>query len=143
MTRRRARILVVDDSRADVRLLREAVREETINAELHAVEDGEHALEHLRGGGEWPDLVLLDLNLPRKDGREVLAAIKSDPDLKSIPVIILSTSAAPDDVADCYALHANSYLVKPMGLDEFGALVRALDAFWLRAARLPNGWARS
>lgn len=136
---RSPRILVVDDSPADVRLLREAMREATINAELHAVEDGEEALAHLRRGAERPDLVLLDLNLPRRDGREVLEAIKNDPDLKSIPVIVLSTSAAPRDVADCYALHANSYLVKPLGLDEFGALVRALDAFWLQTAELPGG----
>jgi CheY-like chemotaxis protein len=115
------------------------MREATINAELHAVEDGEEALAHLRRGAERPDLVLLDLNLPRRDGREVLEAIKSDPDLKSIPVIVLSTSAAPRDIADCYALHANSYLVKPLGLDEFGALVRALDAFWLQTAELPGG----
>jgi two-component system, chemotaxis family, response regulator Rcp1 len=142
VTGRRRRILVVDDSRADVRLLREAVREEAINAELHAVEDGERALAHLRGGGERPDLILLDLNLPRRDGREVLEAIKSDPDLKSIPVIVLSTSAAPRDIADCYALHANAYLVKPMGLDEFATLVRAFDAFWLHSARLPSGGGR-
>ena len=135
---RRPRILVVDDSAADVRLLREAVREATINAELHAVEDGEQALAYLRRGAERPDLVLLDLNLPRRDGREVLEAIKNDPELKSVPVIVLSTSAAPRDVADCYALHANAYLVKPMGLDAFDALVRALDAFWLQAAELPG-----
>jgi CheY-like chemotaxis protein len=135
---RRHRILVVDDSRADVRLLREAVRDQTIAADLHAVEDGEQALTHLQGGGERPDLVLLDLNLPRRDGREVLEVIKTDPDLKSIPVIVLSTSSSPRDVADCYALHANSYLVKPMGLDEFGSLVRALDLFWLRQAALPS-----
>ena len=135
---RRPRILVVDDSAADVRLLREAFREATINAELDAVEDGEQALAHLRRGAERPDLVLLDLNLPRRDGREVLEAIKTDPDLKAVPVIVLSTSGAPRDVADCYALHANAYLAKPMGLDEFDALVRALDAFWLQAAELPG-----
>lgn len=139
MTPRRPRILVVDDSVADVRLLREAAREEAIPADLLAVGDGEQALAHLRGGGERPDLVLLDLNLPGRDGRDVLQAIKTDPALKSIPVIVLSTSSSPADVADCYALHANSYLVKPMGLDDFGALVRALDVFWLRMAQLPNG----
>jgi CheY-like chemotaxis protein len=131
------RILVVEDSPADVRLLREAVREQAIDAELHAVEDGERALAHLHGGVGRPDLILLDLNLPRRDGREVLRELKRDPDLLSIPVIVLSTSAAPRDIADCYALHANSYLVKPMGLDEFGDLVRAIDVFWLRMAQLP------
>jgi CheY-like chemotaxis protein len=132
------RILVVDDSRADVRLLREAVREQGIAAEVQAAENGEQALDQLRGGAERPHVILLDLNLPRGDGREVLQAIKTDPDLLPIPVIVLSTSASPRDIADCYALHANAYLVKPLGLDEFGALVRAVDAFWLRLARLPS-----
>jgi two-component system, chemotaxis family, response regulator Rcp1 len=137
---RRGRILVVDDSRADVRLLREAVRDQTIAADLDAVEDGEQALHRLRTH-ERPDLVLLDLNLPGLHGREVLEEIKTDPDLKSIPVIVLSTSASPRDVADCYARHANAYLVKPLGLDEFGALVRTLDEFWLRMAALPGAGA--
>jgi CheY-like chemotaxis protein len=129
-------ILVVDDSSADVRLLREAVREQGIVAELHAVEDGEQALARLARGLR-PDLVLLDLNLPRLDGREVLTAMKGDPDLRAIPVIVLSTSSSPGDVADCYARHANSYLVKPMHLEELGAVMRAIDCFWLRLARLP------
>jgi len=133
----RPRILVVDDSGADVRLLREAVREQTVDVHLDAVADGEQALAHLRGAGERPDLVLLDLNLPRLNGREVLEAIKRDPDLKTIPVIVLSTSSSPADVADCYERHANAYLVKPMGLDELGRIVRGLDGFWLRLARLP------
>ena len=131
------RILVVDDSSADVRLLREAVREQGIVADLHAVEDGEQALAHLATAAR-PDLVLLDLNLPRLDGREVLTAIKSDPDLCTIPVIVLSTSSSPGDVADCYARHANSYLVKPMHLEELSAVMRAIDTFWLRLARLPT-----
>jgi CheY-like chemotaxis protein len=131
------RILVVDDSSADVRLLREAVREQGIVADLHAVEDGEQALAHLATAAR-PDLVLLDLNLPRLDGREVLTAIKGDPDLCTIPVIVLSTSSSPGDVADCYARHANSYLVKPMHLEELSAVMRAIDTFWLRLARLPT-----
>ena len=138
MTAAKVTILVVDDSRADIRLLREAVREQAIEAELQAVEDGEQALARLRGDEERPDLILLDLNLPRCDGREVLKEIKTDPDLKAIPVIVLSTSASPRDIADCYGLQANAYLVKPLGLEEFGALVRAFDAFWLRLARLPS-----
>jgi chemotaxis family two-component system response regulator Rcp1 len=134
----RPRILVVDDSVADVRLLQEAVREHALSVDLVAVEDGELALEHLRGPAPAPDLVLLDLNLPRRDGREVLDAMKGDPALRSIPVIVLSTSSSPRDVADCYARHANAYLVKPMELDDFGALVRSLEAFWLRLAHLPT-----
>ena len=138
MTPASVRVLVVDDSGADVRLLREAVRDQDVAAELHAVEDGEAALAHLHGGGPRPDLVLLDLNLPRCDGREVLEVIKRDPALLSIPVIVLSTSSSPRDIADCYARHANAYLVKPLGFDEFGGLVAALDAFWLRRAALPD-----
>ena len=132
-----ARILVVDDSAADVRLLREAVREQDIDAEMDAVEDGEQALRRLATGSR-PDLVLLDLNLPRLDGREVLSAIKGDPELRAIPVIVLSTSSSPGDVEECYARHANAYLVKPMHLEELGAVMRALDTFWLRMAQLPT-----
>jgi CheY-like chemotaxis protein len=131
------RILVVDDSCADVRLLREAVQEQGIVADLLAVEDGEQALAYLANGPR-PDLVLLDLNLPRVDGREVLTAMKDDPELRAIPVIVLSTSSSPGDVADCYARHANSYIVKPMHLEELGAVMRAIDDFWLRLARLPT-----
>ena len=132
------RILVVDDSCADVRLLREAVQEQGIVADLLAVEDGEQALAYLANGPR-PDLVLLDLNLPRVDGREVLTAMKDDPELRAIPVIVLSTSSSPGDVAECYARHANSYIVKPMHLEELGAVMRAIDDFWLRLARLPTG----
>jgi CheY-like chemotaxis protein len=131
------RILVVDDSCADVRLLREAVQEQGIVADLLAVEDGEQALAYLANGPR-PDLVLLDLNLPRVDGREVLTAMKDDPELRAIPVIVLSTSSSPGDVAECYARHANSYIVKPMHLEELGAVMRAIDDFWLRLARLPT-----
>jgi CheY-like chemotaxis protein len=132
------RILVVDDSCADVRLLREAVQEQGIVADLLTVEDGEQALAYLANGPR-PDLVLLDLNLPRVDGREVLTAMKDDPELRAIPVIVLSTSSSPGDVAECYARHANSYIVKPMHLEELGAVMRAIDDFWLRLARLPTG----
>jgi len=140
---RPARILVVDDNAGDARLTLEALREAAVGAEVAAVPDGEEALAYLRGegahaGAPRPDLVLLDLNLPRRDGREVLAEIKSDPALHAIPVIVLSTSAAPHDVSESYANHANAYLVKPIGLDEFTQLVRSIDAFWLRAARLPE-----
>jgi CheY-like chemotaxis protein len=131
------RILLVEDSHADVRLLREAVHEQDLDVVIDDVQDGEAALAHLRGAGARPDLVLLDLNLPRLHGREVLEAIKADPELRPIPVIVLSTSDSPRDVADCYAQQASAYLVKPMGLDELGDLVQAIDAFWLRTARLP------
>jgi CheY-like chemotaxis protein len=131
------RILVVDDSSADVRLLQEAVREQRLDADLTAVEDGEQALAHLRSGNAPPDLILLDLNLPRLDGREVLRILKRDPALLSIPVIVLSTSTSPADVRACYALHANAYLVKPMAIDDLSELVRAVRDFWLRLARLP------
>ena len=132
------RILLVEDSLADVRLLREAVREHGLDIVLDEVGDGERALAHLNGAGPRPDLILLDLNLPRLDGREVLETIKADPGLRAIPVIVLSTSASPRDVADCYSRHASAYLVKPMGLDELGDLMLALDAFWLRRAQLPR-----
>jgi CheY-like chemotaxis protein len=135
------RLLVVEDSPADLRLLREAVREHGLDVVIDDVADGELALRHLRGDGPRPDLILLDLNLPRLHGREVLEAIKADPRLRSIPVLVLSTSASPRDVADCYARHASAYLVKPMGLDELGDLVRAIDAFWLRRALLPGAGA--
>jgi CheY-like chemotaxis protein len=134
---RPARILVVDDSSADVRLLQEAMAELELPAVLHAVTDGEQALAHLRSSSARPDMILLDLNLPRLDGRELLRVIKRDPALLSIPVIILSTSSSPADVRACYALHANAYLVKPLGLDALADLVRAVHTFWLQAARLP------
>ena len=139
MRLRPLQILVIDDSGADVRLLREAVRDFAVEAELIAKSDGDEALAFLRGAGDRPDLILLDLNMPGRDGREVLQAIKGDPNLLSIPVIVLSTSSSPRDVAECYAHHANSYLVKPLHLDEFTALVRAIDTFWLRTALLPDG----
>jgi CheY-like chemotaxis protein len=131
------RILLVEDNKADALLIQEALRQVTSGHVVDHVDDGERALAHLRGGGQRPDLVLLDLNLPRLDGREVLTAMKGDPDLRAIPVIVLSTSSSPGDVADCYARHANSYLVKPMHLEELGAVMRAIDCFWLRLARLP------
>jgi chemotaxis family two-component system response regulator Rcp1 len=138
MSARPKRILVVDDSSADVRLLREALREHRVTVELIAEPDGESALAHLREAARLPDLVLLDLNLPGIDGREVLERLKADPSLASIPVIVLSTSSSPTDVADCYARHANAYLVKPLHLDEFTDLVRGLESFWLRLVRLPS-----
>jgi CheY-like chemotaxis protein len=134
-------ILIVEDNPGDARLTQEALTEAEPPKRLHVLADGEAALAFVRRQGDFaqaprPDLVLLDLNLPRCSGREVLAALKSDPALRSIPVIILSTSDAERDVRDCYDLGANAYLVKPVGLDEFLEVMRSLEHFWLRSARL-------
>jgi CheY-like chemotaxis protein len=132
------RLLVVDDSSADVLLLNEAIVEHGLRAEMQTAADGDQAIAHLRGAQPRPDLILLDLNMPRRNGREVLREIKADPSLRTIPVIIFSTSSSPSDIEDCYANHANSYLVKPVDFDALGDIVRALDAFWHRQAELPG-----
>jgi chemotaxis family two-component system response regulator Rcp1 len=135
-------ILLVEDNPGDVRLLREAVAEVPVHATVSVVGDGVEALAFLRREG-WdaamprPTLILLDLNLPRLGGREVLAAIKGDPALRRIPVVVLSTSDAPADIAAAYGLHANAYVTKPLDLERFFAAVRALDAFWFGVAHLP------
>jgi chemotaxis family two-component system response regulator Rcp1 len=132
------RILLVEDNAGDVRLTREALREADVSVELIAVPDGEQAIEYLRdAGAARPDIVLLDLNLPKKDGLEVLEAIRGDRDLRRTPVIMLSTSASARDVLACYERGANCYVVKPIDLDEFTALVQAINRFWLGVARLP------
>ena len=132
------RILVVDDSTEDVLLLEEAMQEYGLHAELESACDGERALARLRDGDRLPDLVLLDLNMPRRSGQEVLEELKQDAALRALPVIIFSTSSSPLDVEDCYDRHANSYLIKPIDFDGLGDVVRALDAFWLRQAALPG-----
>ena len=132
------RILVVDDSAEDVQLLFEAMDEFGLEAVLESAADGEEALARLRDGSQLPDLVLLDLNMPRRSGREVLEELKGDAALRALPVIIFSTSSSPFDVEDCYDRHANSYLVKPIDFDGLGDVVRALDAFWIRQAVLPG-----
>jgi CheY-like chemotaxis protein len=132
------RILVVDDSAEDIQLLEEAIQEYGLDVELESASDGELALRRLRNGQPLPDLVLLDLNMPRRSGREVLAELKQDAGLRALPVIIFSTSSSPFDVEDCYDRHANSYLVKPIDFDGLGDVVRALDAFWVRQAALPG-----
>jgi two-component system, chemotaxis family, response regulator Rcp1 len=129
-------ILLVEDSPTDAELTREVLREAKVRSTLQVVRDGDAALAFLRGPGR-PDLVLLDLNLPGKDGREVLAEIKSDESLKSIPVVILSASPADEDVASAYANQANAYIRKPTDLDEFVECVKLLEAFWLSVVRLP------
>ncbi len=136
-------ILLVEDNPGDVRLTREVLREGRFRNNLHVCGDGEQALEFLRLRGPYaravrPDLVLLDLNLPRKDGREVLAEVKADPDLRSIPIVVLTTSASEQDVLHSYRLHANSFITKPVDLDQFVRVVNGIQSFWLEIARLPG-----
>ncbi len=138
-------ILLVEDSAADVRLTREALKEARVCNNLHVVGDGVAAIEFLRRQGKHndaprPDLMLLDLNLPRKDGREVLAEVKSDDDLKRIPVVVLTTSKAEEDIIRSYNLHANAYITKPVELTQFLKVIHAMEQFWLAVVTLPpNG----
>jgi CheY-like chemotaxis protein len=136
-------ILLVEDSPGDVTLTIEALRDAKVANNLHVARDGEEALRFLRQEGEFadkprPDLVLLDLNMPRMDGREVLAEMKADPVFKRIPVVVLTTSQSEDDVAAAYNLSANCYVAKPVDLDQFLGVVRAIDDFWLSLVKLPN-----
>ncbi len=136
-------ILLVEDNPGDARLTREALREGKIHNNLHHARDGVEALAFLRRQGEYanapmPDLVLLDLNLPRKDGREVLAEMKQDPRLRLIPVVVLTTSEAENDIVRSYELHANCYITKPVGLEQFIAIVREIESFWLAVVTLPS-----
>jgi two-component system response regulator len=140
-------ILVVDDCRADVRLTEEAFKESHFRTRLHVAEDGQAAIDFLRRRRGYEDaprpaLVLLDLNLPRKDGREVLAEVKSDLELKAIPVIVLTTSAMETDVLRSYELHANAFVTKPLDLPRFLCVLNSLSDFWLFAATLPEHIAR-
>lgn len=135
-------ILLVEDNPGDVRLMQESFKESKVRNTLHVVRDGVEALAFLRGGGEYadaprPDLVLLDLNLPKKDGREVLAEIKEDPDLKRIPVVVLTISKAEEDILKSYNLHANCYITKPIDLEQFLGVVKAIDEFWFTIVKLP------
>ena len=135
-------ILLVEDNHADVRLTQEALREGKVKNNLAVARDGEEAIRMLRReppytGAVRPDLILLDLNLPRKDGREVLQEIKADPALKSIPVVVLTTSSAEVDILKMYELHANCYITKPVDLEQFIHVVKSIDDFWLSIVRLP------
>jgi two-component system, chemotaxis family, response regulator Rcp1 len=135
-------ILLVEDSPGDVRLTREAFREASISVELHVAADGAEAIAFLKHDGDHvnaprPDMILLDLNLPKMDGREVLAHIKQDIRLRNIPTVILTTSDEETDVLKSYQLHANCYLTKPVQLDAFEALVKSISDFWLTKAKLP------
>lgn len=142
-TPRPIEILLVEDSPGDVTLTIEALRDAKVANNLHVARDGEEALRFLRNEGEFadrprPDLILLDLNMPRKDGREVLADMKADDELKRIPVVVLTTSQSEDDVAAVYNLSANCYVAKPVDLDQFLGVVRAIDDFWLSLVKLPS-----
>ena len=135
-------ILLVEDNPDDIRLTQEALKEGTIRNELHVVKDGVEAIEFLKRKGKYiahqtPDIILLDLNLPRKDGREVLAEIKSDENLKLIPVIILTTSDADLDIQKSYKLHANCFITKPVDLDQFIFIIRQIETFWFTVVKLP------
>ncbi len=138
-------ILLVEDNLADVRLTQEALKEEKLLNSLSIVTDGVEAMAFLHREGAYahavrPDLVLLDLNLPRKDGREVLQEIKNDPELKTIPVVVLTISKAEKDILETYNLHANCYIVKPLNLDQFSNVVKSIQDFWLTIVKLPpNG----
>jgi two-component system, chemotaxis family, response regulator Rcp1 len=136
-------VLLVEDSLGDVRLTREVFREAYLSVHLHVASDGVDAMDFLRREGihanaRRPDLILLDLNLPRMDGRDVLAIIKEDEGLKTIPTVILTTSASDEDILKSYRLHANCYLTKPVQLDEFEELVKSINDFWLTKAKLPR-----
>jgi chemotaxis family two-component system response regulator Rcp1 len=136
-------VLLVEDSPGDVRLTREAFKDAKVHINLHVASDGAEAMDFLNRKGKHsdvprPDLILLDLNLPKKDGREVLDEIKQSPGLKSIPVVILTTSASDEDILRSYRLHANCYITKPVGLDGFLEVVKSIDTFWLSVVKLPH-----
>ena len=136
-------ILLVEDNPGDVRLTIEGLNEGKVRNNLHVARDGVEALAFLRRDGQFadavrPDLILLDLNLPRKDGREVLSDIKSDPDLKTIPVVVLTTSRAEQDVLHSYELQANCYITKPVDLEQFITVVKSIEDFWLTIVTLPR-----
>jgi CheY-like chemotaxis protein len=135
-------ILLVEDNPGDVRLTREALREGKVYNNLHWAKDGVEALEFLRQEGAHkdaprPDIILLDLNLPKKDGREVLLSIKNDDRFKQIPVVVLTTSEAEEDILRSYELHANCYITKPVDLEKFITVVQSIDRFWLTVVTLP------
>jgi CheY-like chemotaxis protein len=135
-------VLLAEDSPADVRLTQEVLRDARVANQLHVVSDGEQAMAFLRQEGRYagrsrPDLLLLDLNLPRKDGREVLAEIAADPDLQNLPVVVLTTSSAESDVLAAYEAHVNAYVTKPVELDAFIRVVRSIEDFWLSIVKFP------
>lgn len=135
-------ILLVEDSEPDILLTQEAFEDARVKNRLHVVRDGEEAMHFLRRAGQYetaprPDVILLDINMPRKNGLEVLREVKGDPNLASIPILMLTTSQAEEDVKSAYARHANGYVVKPVGFDNFLEAIRAFECFWLNFVRLP------
>ena len=143
MNQRSIEILLIEDNPGDVRLTEEALKEGKVINRLSVVPDGVEAIEYLRKRGDYasaatPDLVLLDLNLPKKDGREVLAEVKQDPDLRKIPVVVLTTSRDEQDILKSYDLHANCYITKPVDFEQFIRVVRAIEDFWLSVVKLPS-----
>jgi CheY-like chemotaxis protein len=141
-------VLLVDDDPGDVLLVREAFEDHKVGNLLSVVSDGVEAMEYVRGEGEFagatrPDLILLDLNLPRKGGIEVLAEIKGDPALATIPVVVLTTSAAEEDIVHAYKLHANAYITKPVDFEQFTQIVHQIDDFFIGLVKLPGSAATS
>lgn len=138
-------VLLAEDSPADVRLIQEALKENKMHIRLNVVNDGVEAMAYLHKEGQYrdathPDLILLDLNMPKKDGREVLNEVKSDANLKRIPVVILTVSKAEEDILKTYNLHANCYITKPLDLNQFTHVVNSIKEFWLSIVKLPpNG----
>ena len=137
-------VLLVEDDPGDVLMTREAFEEHKVRNNLSVVSDGADALAFVRREGEFsgaprPDLILLDLNLPKRDGREVLSEIKSDPDLREIPIVVLTTSSAEDDILSSYRLHANAYVTKPVDFERFIAAVKQIDDFFVSLVKLPRG----
>lgn len=139
------RLLLVEDSPADARLTSESLKDCKVIVDMQHVKDGVEAMQYLRREGKFadaqrPDLVILDLNMPRKDGRETLEEIKTDPDLKRIPVVVLTISDSEEDILKTYNLHANAYITKPIDLEQFDRVVREIENFWFTIVKLPNGW---
>ncbi len=140
---RHPNILLVEDSPGDIRLIKESLNEGKLRYELHVVMDGEEAMDFLRRQGKYsealrPDLILLDLNLPRKDGREVLAEVKSDSELRNIPTVVLTTSDSEQDILMTYKHHANCYITKPVNLEQFIKVVKSIEDFWFEIVKLPS-----
>jgi len=135
-------ILLVEDNPGDVMLVEEVLSDSKVRNRLHVVSDGEQAMEFVRrqgkhAGAPRPDLILLDLNLPKKSGREVLREVKTHPDLKTIPVVVLTSSKSDDDVVNSYELHANAYILKPVDFHQFMKVMRAIEDFWFVTVKLP------
>ncbi len=142
-TGRPIEVLLVEDNPGDVRLMQEALKDAKVRNNLNVVYDGEEAMSFLRrqenySGAPAPDLIMLDLNLPGKDGREVLEEIKNDPELKHIPVVIVTTSSAEEDILKSYSLHANCFVTKPVNLEQFVKVVHAIEDFWFTIVKLPR-----